>query len=41
LLPGGVTINGRQILDDANGEIETLRERVRLEQEEPPGFLVG
>ena len=40
-LPGGVTINGRQILDDANGEIESLRERMRLEYEEPPGFLVG
>ena len=40
-LPGGVTINGRQLLDDANGELETLRERMRLEQEEPPEFLIG
>ena len=40
-LPGGVMINGRQILDDANGELETLRERMRLEQEEPPEFLIG
>ena len=40
-LPGGVTINGRQILDDANTELETLRERMRLEQEEPPEFLIG
>ena len=40
-LPGGVTINGRQLVDDANGELEALRERMRLEQEEPPMFLVG
>ena len=40
-LPGGVTINGRQILEDANTELETLRERMRLEQEEPPEFLIG
>jgi hypothetical protein len=40
-LPGGVTINGRQTLEDARGELEVLRERLRLEQEEPPIFLVG
>jgi hypothetical protein len=40
-LPGGVTISGRQILEDANAELETLRERVRLEQELPPDFFVG
>jgi len=40
-LPGGVTINGRQLIDDARGELETLRERMRLEQEEPPIFLMG
>ena len=40
-LPGGVTINGRQLLEDANTELETLRERMRLEQEEPPEFLIG
>jgi len=40
-LPGGVTINGRQILEDAKAEKETLRERMRLEYEMPPDFLVG
>ena len=40
-LPGGVTLNGRQLLEDANTELETLRERMRLEQEEPPEFLIG
>lgn len=40
-LPGGVIINGRQIYDDAVGEIEDLREKVRLEQELPPDFFMG
>ena len=40
-LPGGVTINGRVILEEAKGEIESLRERMRLEQECPPEFMVG
>lgn len=40
-LPGGVVLNGRQIYDDATGEIETLRQRVRDEHELPPDFFVG
>jgi hypothetical protein len=40
-LPGGVTINGRQILEDANSELETIRERMRLEQELPADFMIG
>ena len=40
-LPGGVTINGRQLYDDAKGEIEALREKIRLEQELPADFFVG
>ena len=40
-LPGGVTISGRQMLDDANAELTELRERMRLEQEEPTDFFVG
>tara|TARA_Y100001937_G_scaffold23041_1_gene32967 strand:- start:3145 stop:3900 length:756 start_codon:yes stop_codon:yes gene_type:complete len=40
-LPGGVVLNGRQIYDDATGEIERLRESMRLEQELPPDFFVG
>lgn len=40
-LPGGVTISGRQILEDANSELEQLRERMRLEYEAPPEFFVG
>tara|TARA_Y100000992_G_scaffold269478_1_gene209209 strand:- start:205 stop:960 length:756 start_codon:yes stop_codon:yes gene_type:complete len=40
-LPGGVILNGRQLYDDATGEIETLRQRVRDEHEFPPDFFVG
>jgi hypothetical protein len=40
-LPGGVTMNGRQIYEDALQEIETLQEKIRLEQELPPDFFIG
>ena len=40
-LPGGVTLNGRQIYDDATQDLERLMERIRLEQELPPDFFVG
>ena len=40
-LPGGVTLNGRQIYDDATNDIEKLRENIRLEHELPPDFFVG
>jgi len=40
-LPGGVMFNGRQYYDDATAELETLRERMRLEYEQPVDFLVG
>lgn len=40
-LPGGVTISGRQMYDDAVTEIEKLEEKLRLEQELPVDFFVG
>ena len=40
-LPGGVTLNGRQLFDDSTQELERLREQLRLEQELPPDFFVG
>jgi len=40
-LPGGVILNGRQLFDDAQGEIEDLRERIRLEHELPADFFIG
>tara|TARA_R110000782_G_scaffold21685_3_gene58069 strand:+ start:2871 stop:3626 length:756 start_codon:yes stop_codon:yes gene_type:complete len=40
-LPGGVSLNGRQLYDDATVDIDKLRERLRLEHESPPDFFVG
>lgn len=40
-LPGGVMFNGRQYYDDATAELESLRERMRLEYEDPVDFFVG
>lgn len=40
-LPGGVTLNGRQIFDDAMQEIDKIEEEMRLEYELPPDFFVG
>lgn len=40
-LPGGVSLNARQIYDDATTEIESLKEELRLEAEFPPDFFVG
>lgn len=40
-LPGGVTISGRQMLEEANAELEKLEEKMRLEHELPPDFFVG
>lgn len=41
VLPGGVSLNGRQIYDDATADIERLREAMRLEYEAPLSFFVG
>ena len=40
-LPGGVTLNGRQIYDDATQDLERLRERLRLDHETPVDFFIG
>ena len=40
-LPGGVTLNGRQIYEDAMSDIERLREEIRLEGEMPVDFFIG
>lgn len=40
-LPGGVIVNGRQIFDDAQAEIQELQEKIRLEHEMPADFFVG
>ena len=40
-LPGGVTLNGRQIYDDAIQDIEKIEEAMQLTYEMPPHFFVG
>lgn len=40
-LPGGVTLNGRLMYDDAIGEIERLREKIRTDFEMPADFFIG
>lgn len=40
-LPGGVTLNGRQLFDDAQNDIEKLREKIRMDHEMPVDFFVG
>ena len=40
-LPGGVTMNGRQIYDDATQEMLRLEEKMRSEHESPIDFFVG
>ena len=40
-MPGGVTVNGRQIFDDALQDITRLQERIRMDYETPANFFVG
>jgi len=40
-LPGGVTISGRQLYDEATAELQRLEEKMRLEYEQPVGFFMG
>jgi hypothetical protein len=40
-LPGGVTISGRQLYDEATEELVRLEEKMRLEYEQPVGFFIG
>jgi hypothetical protein len=40
-LPGGITMNGQQVFDEAVSEIKDLEQTIRDTYQEPPGFLVG
>jgi hypothetical protein len=40
-LPGGITMNGRQMFDDAIEEILRLEEECRLTWMAPDNFLMG
>ena len=40
-LPGGVTLNGRQLYDDATTEIDRIEEEVQLKYQLPDDFMMG
>jgi hypothetical protein len=40
-LPGGVELNGRQLYDDAQREIDSLMDKMALEYELPPLDMIG
>jgi hypothetical protein len=40
-LPGGIELNGREIYEDAERELEQLKERMMLEHELPPLDFIG
>jgi hypothetical protein len=40
-LPGGITMNGQQVYNEAVEEIKELEDKIRDTYEEPPQFLVG
>lgn len=40
-LPGGITVNARQIYEDALQDIEKIMEKFREEEDEGPSFFMG
>jgi hypothetical protein len=40
-LPGGITLNGRQLIDDANQELDRIRTSMFNEYDNPPAFFMG
>jgi hypothetical protein len=40
-LPGGITLNGRQMYDDATAELERIEEEMQVKYELPVDFSVG
>lgn len=40
-LPGGITMNGQQVYDEAVQEINEIEQLIRDTYEEPPQFLIG
>ena len=40
-LPGGLTLNGRQLYEDALGEIEKIESEVLSKYAEPPMDMIG
>jgi hypothetical protein len=40
-LPGGIELNGRELYEDAERELEQLKETMMLEHELPPLDMIG
>jgi hypothetical protein len=40
-LPGGIELNGRELYDDAEKELESLRQRMSMDYELPPYDFIG
>ena len=40
-MPGGIELNGREIYDDAQRELDSIQERMSLDHEEPVLDLIG
>ena len=40
-LPGGIELNGREIFDDANRDLDALKQRMATEYETPPLDFIG
>jgi hypothetical protein len=40
-LPGGVELNGRELYDDAEKELQEIRERMSMDYELPPYDFIG
>ena len=40
-LPGGIELNGREIYEDAERELESIKQRMTTEYELPPLDFIG
>lgn len=40
-LPGGITMQGQQIFEEAVAEIKEIEQEIQTTYQQPPGFLVG
>jgi hypothetical protein len=40
-LPGGIELNGRELYEDAEKELEDIKQRMVLEYELPPYDFIG
>ena len=40
-LPGGIELNGREIYDDGEKELQALRDRMSMDYEMPPLDFIG